>query len=252
MIRRTMDARFLNTVANHPDVRPWLGGVGAIDYQPLLNDSKNVALVNEHGGWLLHCLGPGRYEVHSQFLPEGRGPQIVADARAGLRWMFTATDAIEFVTKVPMANRAAAGLARAGGFREIFFRDDGAPYFSGPVSYRRLTFEDWLANDDEALAAGRWFHARLEEEKAAAGSALPAHDDDDAHDRAVGASVLMARAGNPRKAVASYNRWAIFAGYAPILLLSETPAVFDVQDAVVCLKGDEMEVLLCRVERLQQ
>ena len=26
-IARTMDARHLNAVANHPDVRPWLGGV---------------------------------------------------------------------------------------------------------------------------------------------------------------------------------------------------------------------------------
>jgi hypothetical protein len=59
----------------------------------------------------------------------------------------------------------------------------------------------------------------------------------------------MALAQNPRKGVWAYNRWAVFAGYLPIALVSDAPVVIDVVDAVVTANGPDMEVLLCRVQR---
>lgn len=236
MIRRTMSAAFLNEVANHPDVRPLIGGDGALDLTEALGNPQNVALVNDEGGFVYLAQGGGAYEVHSLFLP-GRTTAVDA-ARASLRYMFTATDCLEVITKVSIGNRAAKGLTLACGFDKVFSRD-GSEFFS-------LPFARWRARDGEIAAAGHWFHEELEAAKAAAGSPLPTHDDDEAHDRAVGASVLMARAGNPLKAADTYNAWARFAGYQPIRLINLSPPIFDVVDAVIQIQPDAMEVLLCR------
>jgi hypothetical protein len=248
-----MDAGRLNRVANHPDVRPWLGGEGPVNWAPTLADSRNVALETGHGGWVFINLGDGRYEVHSQMLPEGRGDWEAA--RAALRVMFTATDCMEVVSKVPDGNAGAKGIARAMGFQELFrreacWRNPGGDIVG--ISYVGLTLDRWRGRDETLVAAGEWWHENLERAKAEAGSDLPTHPHDEAHERAVGASVLMFKAANPRKGVREYNRWALLAGYAPILLLSEHPVVVDARDAIVSLKGDDLEVLSCRGAQQEQ
>ena len=135
-LTRTMDAAFLNEVANHPEVRLWLGGEGVLDLTPLVAHPANVALVTEYGGWLCIKLDDGLYEAHSMFLPEGRSASLVSDMQAGFRYLFTRTDCLEVCTKVPAGNLAAKGLARAARFRETFTREDGRPHFPGPVSYQ--------------------------------------------------------------------------------------------------------------------
>lgn len=236
MIRRTMDAAFLNQVANHPEVRPIIGGEGVLDLAETMANPANVALVTKEGGFLYLSQGGGTYEVHSLFLPGRRG--AVAAARASLRYMFTATDCMEVVTKVPTANLAAKGLTLACGFDHSFDGPEAAFY--------SLPFARWRARDREIAKAGHWFHEELEAAKAATGSPLPTHPDDEAHDRAVGAAILMARAGNPQKASATYNMWARLAGYQQIFLISTTPPIFDVIDAVVQIQPDALEVLSCR------
>lgn len=243
MIQRTMDATFLNEVSNHPEVRPWLGGDGVLDLGALADNPDNVLLETDGGGWVLHPLLPGVYELHTMFLPEGRGRSYFAAAREALRWMFSATDALEIVTKCPDDNGPARMAASIAGFRERFHRDDAWKPGVG-VSYQVFSIDDWFVRDKECLAAGRAFHDTLEAAKTAAGSTLPTHPDDEAHDRAVGAAVLMIRGGNMSKAVAFYNRWAIFAGYATIEALS--PSLVDVRDAIVEVRGDAMGVLKCR------
>lgn len=247
-LRRTLDATRLNEVANHPDVRPWLGGEGPLDLSGMISDPANFAFENDHGGFVLHRLDADLYEAHSLFLPDGRGAGVRALAEEGFRFLFTATDCMEVVTKVPEGNAAAAALARCVGFVEGFRRGAAWQGPSGPlaVSYQSLTFDRWRSRDPMAAERGHWFHDRLETTKANAGSDLVTHPDDAAHDRAAGAAVLMAMAGRGRKAVWTYNRWALFAGYAPIHLVSEAPLVIDVVDAVVQVAGEDMEVLLCR------
>ena len=85
-----------------------------------------------------------------------------------------------------------------------------------------------------------WFHDRLAE------LTQPGHPENEAHNRAVGAAVLMMQAGNPIKAINTYNAWAAFAQYEQIKLISLNPVVIDMHDAVLELDGDDMEILLCR------
>jgi len=247
LVRRTLNPTFLNTVANHPQVRPMVGGEGPLDLSALIADPANIALEAEHGGWVLARHEPGIYELHTLFTPAGRGRACRQAARAMLAYVFTATDAREIVTRVPAHNRGAAFAAALFGFEERFSRENAFRTSAGEtvsVSYQALSLDRWIAGSPDVLGQGHWFHAKLEGAKA--GSALPTHADDPAHDRAVGAAILMIRAGNPRKGVWAYNRWARLAGYAPIALITENPLVIDVRDAVIEVRDGAMEVLLCR------
>lgn len=240
-----MDATFLNEVANHPAVRPMLGGDGVLDLSTLLANPLNVALQNEHGGFLFCKQDEGRYDLHTLFLRSGRGNALLKAAAFAARYMFTRTDCTEIVTRCPEPNKAADFMVRRCGFRPLFERA-GAWADGSSIRYFWLSFEDWRAQDAVIAQEGHAFHELIETAKHEAASALPVHPDDDAHDRAAGAAVLMAKAGQARKAAWSYNRWAALAGYAPVALLSETPPILDIQDAVLGIRDGALEVLLCR------
>lgn len=240
-----MDASHLNAVANDPSVRALLGGEGEINLSDVLADARNVALQNEHGGFLFLNQGEGRYDLHTLFRRSGRGRALLDAATFAARYMFTTTDCVEIVTRCPEPNRAADFMVRRCGFRPLFERQ-GAWVDGSAIRYFWLPFEDWRGQDPAISAEGHAFHETIERAKRERDSSLPIHPDDAAHDRAAGASVLMARAGQARKAVSTYNRWASLAGYAPIALLSEAPLIIDVQDAVLGLSSGALEVLLCR------
>lgn len=115
----SLDAEFLNRVANHPEVRPWLGAGDAIDFCKLFEaDSEAFALVNEHGGVILIHKGDGEYEFHTMFLPSGRGRAAVRAGAEILSLMFGRYSAMAMKTYVPHDNRAALGLVRLCGFRQ--------------------------------------------------------------------------------------------------------------------------------------
>lgn len=242
-IARTMDARFLNDVANDAEVRPWLGGEGPIDLTPLLRDPANVAYVGDHGGFVAQSHTNGRYEVHSMIRPAGRGPEAVALAQAALDHLFTATDATEVVTKVPEGNLAASALARAVGFSRVFTTPIAlSPGVSPKTGCFALAIDRWATDSSACLDAGLWFHDAIEPIV----SANFAHDDDPVHNQFAGAAVLMCRVGNARKAEWFYNRWAILAGYAPLRVLCDHPVRIDFQTLIVELGADAVEVLLCQ------
>lgn len=241
-VKRTFDAARFNVIANHPDVRPWLGGEGEIDLTDVVGNPANFALAIEGGGFLLVARDTGIYEVHSLFLPEARRYSLGA-MRSGMEYMFCRTDAFRLITQVPDGNTAAAALARKGGFRTWYRREHGAP---GPSEFLVIDIDDWVQATPALEADGEWFHERLLAAKAAAGSERPVHAHEPAHERAVGAAVRMIRGGNPGKGVATYNRWASSAGYAALTIVSFNPFVVDAVDAVVEVRGAEMEVLLCR------
>lgn len=236
-VRRTFDPKFLNSVINHPDVRPWLEGEGELDISHQAYNPANFVLQTELGGFLLICHEPGRYEVHSQFLP-GHATHPVRAMQAAQEWMFTRTDCEAIVSKIPDGNKAAKGFALVGGLRPIF-RREGAEYVE-------LTLMDWAMRTPSLEAHGERFHDLLESAKIAGGSERPIHPHDPAHERAVGAALLMIERGQPAKGVGFYNRWARQAGYAEIALISASPPTVDAVDAVVGLGETGMEVLLCR------
>lgn len=237
MIRRTFDPAFLNGVVNHPEVRPWVSGEGVLDVTGAVTDPSNFALVTDGGGFILMRHEPGIYEVHSQFLPEGRKHTRKA-MWAAFDYMFTRTDCERVITQVPDSNPAAAALAKVAGFRLMFRREDTP---RGPTAFMGLTAEEWAQGNPRLKADGEEFHRLLEQAKT-----TELHPHDAAHERAVGAAMRMVKAGNAAKGVNFYNRWARLAGYAPITLISSQPVVVDVVDAVMGLGPDGMEILLCR------
>ena len=242
MIRRTFDPTFLTEVVNHPAVRPWLAGKGELDISGKVLTADNYVLVAEFGGFILVQHEPGRYEVHSQFLP-GHGSHPIRAMLEAQEWMFTRTDCEAIVSKVPHANKAAKGLALSGGLRTIFQREESD---LGPCAYVELTCMDWAMRTKALERHGERFHDFLEAAKIGASSEREIHSHDPAHERAVGASLLMIERGQPKKGVDFYNRWARLAGYAEIELLNEAPAVIDAVDAVVGIGDTGMEMLLCR------
>lgn len=243
MFRRTMDATFLNEVANRPDVRPFLGGGdGDLDLTAICQNTDNVVLeAPGKGGWLLQPILPGVYELHTIFLPEARGREYFAIAKAAMTYLFTHTDAVEIVTKCPDDNGGARMAASLMGFRERFRREEAWTPGVG-ISFQVLSMDDWVARSKECLLAGQAFHRALDKARGDAG--VEAHPDDAAHDRAAGAAYLMIQAANTGKGVAFYNRFAVFAGYATIAALSQN--VVDIRDAVVEVYEGEMRVLTVR------
>lgn len=241
-IKRTMNAALFNAVCNHPEVRPWLPGEGPIDVTPVLSNPGNYGLFAEGGGFILEARPAASYEVHSQFVPEGRRHSFKA-MRAGMDYMFTRTNALQLTTFIPDNNPAARGLAIKGGFRD-WFRREATPL--GPGFQARIEIDDWIANTPALEKDGERFHGVIEDAKAGFGSQLADHPEDKLHDRYAGASLLMCERGQMVKAEALYNRWAANAGYTPIRRISDAPPLMDVGEGVlVALGTDGLEVLQC-------
>jgi len=240
VIQRTLDGAFLTEVANHPEVRPWLGGDGYIDLRQAIATPENVALQCDGGGFVFNRIGDALYEAHSLFLPEYRGTFAVRELQAALRYMFTATDCLEILTRVPDGNKAARMFAALAGGREVY-RLEHDPKFGGkPVAVQSLTLEAWRRRDAECLSEGLAFHELLE----AAGE-HDGHPEEDAHDRAVGAAVLMFKRNNYAKAVWSYNRWAVMAGYQSVELASTSPVIISMGKAFIAMLDGRIEVMKC-------
>lgn len=249
-IRREYAAENINAVCNHPEVAPWLGfqGPGPIDLTPVVQNLRNVLLMGDGGGFVFVWLAPGLYEAHSQFVPESRGENATQAAHAASHFMFTRTDCTEIVTRVPRRNVAASAYAQSLGWK-LAFRRERAWDHNGTLigcDYYSKTINQWAATAPELEELGHRFHETLEAVKASRGATSPVHEDDEAHDRFVGATVAMVTAGQVGKGIDFYCRWAAFAGYGPISLVAMDPPVVDIGDALIAVKEGSYEVLLCR------
>ena len=243
MIGRTLDGAFFNEIANHPEVRPWLGGKGALDLRQAVANPANVAMRYLGGGLIFERLADGLYEAHSMFLPERRGRYAVVTMRDALEYVFTATDCLEILTRVPDGNKAADGFARLAGGREVYRLEHDPKMGGAAVSVRSLTLDAWRTRSAECLASGHEFHDILERAGEHDG-----HPEEDAHDRAVGAAVLMMRRNNYAKAVWSYNRWAVMAGYQPVELASTSPVIISMGKAFIAMLDGRIEVMKCPLQ----
>lgn len=54
-VRRTLDAAAINEIANHPEVRPWLGGDGVLDLSELVSAPANITLAIDGGAFVCVC-----------------------------------------------------------------------------------------------------------------------------------------------------------------------------------------------------
>lgn len=247
-IQRSMDAAHWNAIANHETVRPCLGGDGVLELQAIVEAPENYAFATPHGGYILWALGSGRYDVHSLFLPEGRGDEARRAMAQVATFMFSRTDCTEGRTTIPDDNRAAKALAIDGGFERRFVLQQ-MPWSDGVTKraeFFGLTLERWVMTAEEPRRAGQWFHECLEQAKGLADSALATHDEECAHTRMAGAAVLLIQGGQIDKAIAVYNTWALTTRYTPIALLAKRPAVIDVGDAIIQANPTSMDILTCR------
>jgi RimJ/RimL family protein N-acetyltransferase len=244
MIERTFDAAFFNRICNLPEVRPGLGGDGVLDGSAIIADAGNYALRTEHGGFILIAQGAGFYSVHTQFAAEGRGQHAIEAMKAGLDFMFTRTDCMRIFSHCPDNNPAALALALKGGARPWFRKEHDERF--GPGTIVAWDVMDWAQSASGLEADGQQFHELLEAAKKEAGSELPTHDDEPAHDRMVGAVSRMCQRGQVKKGVLLYRLWAGAAGYAPISLISDDPPMVDVVDGIVGIEDGKLKVLGCR------
>lgn len=133
------DPEFLNSVANHPEVRGWIGAKEgeAVDLGALFRQPGAFALVNAHGGFVFTMTGDGGLEFHTMFTPEGRGRHAMDAALEALPILFDEHYAPYLETYVPHGNVAAKWLVKFAGFSKT--REDDRQ------SYWRLTRNDWKA-----------------------------------------------------------------------------------------------------------
>lgn len=242
-IERHSDAAHLNSVCNHPDVYPWVAGStnGPLDFSPVAGSPDVYILMGEHGGQIYHRLQPGLFEAHSQCRPEGRGLWMLEATRKTLHWIFTRTECMEILTRVPHGNTSARSLAQAIGGRQDFTAPKGWVFDGKPIAAEifSLKVQDWMRHAPGLAERGKWFHDRLKAEFDRHGASELAHEDDDTHDRYVGAAVDMMFGGQPFKAEGLYNRWAMLAGYRPITVVHDNPLAVDIGTALLVMRGDD-------------
>lgn len=236
-VRLDKTADHLNAIANHPDVRPFIGGDGKeeLDLTSLLADS--YFLVSDLGGFIFQRKFFGRYALHTLFLPEGRGKHVAEVAKDAFLWMFTHTDAEEITTCTPHG-RSEARPPRTMGWRD-WFADDAYTHY-------RLSVFDWAPRAPRLTEWGKWFHDTLERAKDEQGAAIPAHDDHEANNRYAGLALAMCAHGQAAKGVFFYNRWAEAAGFALVHFESEVPLVINAVDALWRIDGANIEVTSCQ------
>jgi hypothetical protein len=237
--RETEDAAAINRILNDPSVFPLVSipDQGPFDIAPLLADPRNVFLMAEGGVIIAHQLELGFYEIHTNFIKKGRherreigaGPYIKNCCIEAYRWLFTHTDAIALLGRIPEHNRALRVFAPLIGWVLEFERKAVWPTHSGPVdmSFWSIRYDDWVRKSDGLIESGQRFHERLEQEYERLGFVDNPHPQEDCHDRRVGALVEMILGGQPEKAVALYNLWARFAGYGLIRIEHLASLLFD-------------------------
>ena len=127
----THDADLVNSYANHPEIRPYIGGAGEIDLTNATFD-PHVCLFGEHGGFVLTWTAPETYEVHTLITPEGRGAWAFDFAKQAIAHM-VGRGATHLWTRVHPEHRHTAIFTRKMGFspRGKVLTDFG----SGPEIY---------------------------------------------------------------------------------------------------------------------
>jgi hypothetical protein len=158
IIHRDTTGAAVNRIWNHPEVRPWIvnGPDHELDLRPAALDPRYWLLVGEPelGSFFCVRFDAGLYEAHAAVLPEGRGEWSLEFGRSAIRAMFTGTDCIEILTRVPQGHPACLALVRNLGFSPRWTRP--SCNFRGrnvPCTVWSLTMQEWFPAEDEARKA---------------------------------------------------------------------------------------------------
>lgn len=86
MVAECRDLTFWTRIASHPEVAPYLGFEGAIDFSEIIAHPSVLPLASKNGGYLFARLDGfgGVWELHSLFTPEGRGKEALAAGKEAL------------------------------------------------------------------------------------------------------------------------------------------------------------------------
>jgi hypothetical protein len=248
-VERIFDADRLNEVLNDPEVRPDVADLtlGNLDVRGSVENPDNVLLMGEHGGVMFFKIMAGCYECHSQVRKSGRGQWAIDMVLACARHMFTKTDCFEITTRIPREHLGARGLAIKAGMSHEFSVDDGCVWRGQkmPMDIYSFRIQDWIKAAEDVEDTGRWFHRRLNEEAIRLGITDHPHENDDTHNRYVGASVEMAMAGQVQKSTLWYNRWAVCARHPIIHLISVDPPCVKMDIGLLTIRDGDIEVQLC-------
>jgi hypothetical protein len=242
MIEIQTSADFANQILNHPAVRPDVAdpAEGPIDIAPIVSNPAHLVLGGEYGVtvWLKYY--EGCWEVHTAILPEGRGEWAKKFAEASLQHMFTATDCVEVVTRVPQGHLPARTLTLSCGFHEHFVTPPECLFRGGRVSATIyiLSLQDWAMRNPVMLETGAAFHKWMNSVLKGGEPHLP----DEAHNRVVGSAIEMVRAGQHRKGVIWYNRWAVAARHAQIALIEEKPVRIKFDAGILTFAEDTFSI----------
>jgi hypothetical protein len=241
-LRLSRDASEYQRIANDPSVLPFIvqKGVEAIDLTSFFDDGRNLGFLFHDCAFLVHWLEPSVYEVHSMALPHVRGRCVYDAATTAIRFMFFATDAMELLTRVVDGNVGATALTRKVRFSPEFTRSSAWETEKGPrdVHFYAMRYPEWIKHQDWLMARGEEFHVMLGDEVE--------HGHDPAHDLYVGAAFEMVLSGQPDKGCFLYNRWARFAGYEAVDIVSREPLTIDIKSHSVTLENGKITVASCR------
>jgi hypothetical protein len=247
-VKRDYSPSKINEISNRPDIYPWVHGnlEGPLDFTGFVEEkSPHVNLMGEHGGCIFSkCpVGYGLYEGHVHIAPKGRGRWALTAVKECIYYMFTSTDAVEIWCRCPAGNIAVHALVRAlkrdiGGskeFRAVNGWIQDRKHI--PADIYSIQIQDWMRSAKGLVEWGRWFQGQINEEFRRLGKQELQHEEDETHNRYVGAAVEMIRNGQAVKGVVFYNRWAAMAAYQPIHLVSNDPITLNVGEATLELHG---------------
>jgi len=170
---------------------------------------------------------------------------MVEGSRTAFSHMFLNTDAFELLTKCPYGNVAAKAGAKVVGCSLRF--TTRAIWPSGeslvPIDVYSIILQEWVKHANNLTESGKWFHETLDLEYTTLGKDLSVHEEDETHDRYVGAAVEMIRGGQVAKAISFYNRWAVMSDYKKISLISAKPLIINIDEALIQIEQDKFKVV---------
>lgn len=218
-IQRSFDPEVLNAVVNDPAVYPWVHGgkEGPLDLTDIVKDPRNVLLAGEHGSMLFMPMAPGLWELHTQVLPSGRGAWTLGLGASAFGWMFTHTDAVEVLTRVPVGNVGAASAVRRAGFSEQWSQADGWVYEGKDVGVGiwSWTLQQWLRSEFAI-----WLDTMAEDFLAVLAPGVETRAD---AIRPLGYALAAIRGRQALKGCVFLNRWGAIAGFPPAFVASTDP-----------------------------
>jgi len=108
---------FINALANHPSMRPTIGGDGKskLDLTNFLDNPRNRSFAWDCGCFLFEWSAPQTFEVHALILPEGRGPEAYRKAAEGIEYIVS-EGCERLWARVPKGDDALKHYTVAAGF----------------------------------------------------------------------------------------------------------------------------------------